>query len=612
MNEQFFTSLNGYKVKDEYAIHTYDTVANMKNDTKLKSGMHVKTKGYYNANDCGNAEYLIRNKSNNDIEDNSFIHFIGDSLVAELIIENNINIRQLGARSQDKNNNKYDIKSYIDKYFNYISSSTNRLKLYIPAGVWYTSQVNITNKNGFDIYGDYGFSDFDHANSTIISSYNNNQDCIFNIGSSNNIIENFSISNIIFTTKEFVANNDNGFTYSSHKNILKQCLNLLYCSYGKLDNIFFQGVDGQCLKISSCWEIYSNNLNFRGILNDEGSILCFGKRDTTLLEYSNISACYFEYIMFEAIHGNLIEFEEDCNFTNNHFGTINFEDSELPSADSTYTIFTNENIENFDEDTAIHYAILQNVGGIRETIIDSIELNNFSYRYRTKNEINYVYDTILNISSNNIQNNIIINNINVSGMNKNARIIKQNNYYPKRDTKFILNNILNTSSKDFWYDLNGYNYINSKAELKGINVNDDYNTSFNLIKFSGAIPFYEIVRHFNEYGKKGFLYYDENSQTPNKLIVKPYNESNNISKVCCNTIVTGTSLMVRAKIPNGDTFRLALITPNHTTPFDMLGTGEYKIYTIDVSSLNIGDVVNMRGSTNSVGIDCNLDYFKFY
>lgn len=84
MNEQFFTSLNGYEVKDKYALHTYDSVALMKGDTKLKEGMQVKTKGYYNANDGGQGEYIIVD-DNTLIPDNGSIHLLTNNLYAVLI-----------------------------------------------------------------------------------------------------------------------------------------------------------------------------------------------------------------------------------------------------------------------------------------------------------------------------------------------------------------------------------------------------------------------------------------------------------------------------------------------------------------------------------------------
>ena len=142
MNNQFFTSLNGYKVKDEYALHTYDTVGNMKADTKLKEGMHVKTKGYYNANDGGSAEYLIRNKSNNDLEDNGSIHFVQNNLVAELILENNVTPEQFGCYGDDEHDDTIAFQNMLNKsILDYIFFSTCCI---IILGVYMKSIYNIT------------------------------------------------------------------------------------------------------------------------------------------------------------------------------------------------------------------------------------------------------------------------------------------------------------------------------------------------------------------------------------------------------------------------------------------------------------------------------------
>ena len=55
--------INGYKVKDEKAVRTYDTVSDMKSDSKLGEGQHIKTRGYYSINDGGSAEYIIVSES---------------------------------------------------------------------------------------------------------------------------------------------------------------------------------------------------------------------------------------------------------------------------------------------------------------------------------------------------------------------------------------------------------------------------------------------------------------------------------------------------------------------------------------------------------------------
>ena len=116
MNEQYFTSLNGYYVKDKEAIHTYDSVAEMKNDSKIKEGSYVKTRGYYNVNDGGNGEYIIRTKNQDDVEDNGSIHFVQNNLVAELIIKDNLNVKLFGAKGDGITDDTQIIQNCLNKY----------------------------------------------------------------------------------------------------------------------------------------------------------------------------------------------------------------------------------------------------------------------------------------------------------------------------------------------------------------------------------------------------------------------------------------------------------------------------------------------------------------
>lgn len=76
----------------------YDTVADMKADTKLKNGDMAITLGYYEPNDGGGAEYKIIN--GNYIDDGGSYHELNNGLWAELIINNkNYYIQQFGAKS---------------------------------------------------------------------------------------------------------------------------------------------------------------------------------------------------------------------------------------------------------------------------------------------------------------------------------------------------------------------------------------------------------------------------------------------------------------------------------------------------------------------------------
>lgn len=143
MNEQYFTSLNGYIVKDPKSIHTYNTVLDMKSDLKLKNGDFVKTKGYDNVNDGMSDEYII--SSQGDIP-------LNNGLYACLIKSNN--------------------KKYLDEYFMYCEevnvngvlytdwteafkkAITENKIIYLKRNTYYISDTLDINKSGFSIIGD--------------------------------------------------------------------------------------------------------------------------------------------------------------------------------------------------------------------------------------------------------------------------------------------------------------------------------------------------------------------------------------------------------------------------------------------------------------------------
>ena len=136
VNAEYVKTEDGESIEDKLNKKPYyfDTVADMKASTDLKEENVVITLGYYEINDGGGAEYKIRTKLDTDIDDGFKI--IIDNLVAELIIKDNtVNIKQLGARSQNSNNQKYDIKSFLLAYMNYLDTISYRIKLYIPSGV---------------------------------------------------------------------------------------------------------------------------------------------------------------------------------------------------------------------------------------------------------------------------------------------------------------------------------------------------------------------------------------------------------------------------------------------------------------------------------------------
>ena len=117
-------TINGYKVKDEKAVRSYETVALMKADTKLKEGYHVKTKGYYAIDDGGHGEYIIVDDETL-VDDGGSIHVLSNGLRAKLLInENTINVKQFGA----KNDDSVDCSLIINKALSICD------KVFIPKG----------------------------------------------------------------------------------------------------------------------------------------------------------------------------------------------------------------------------------------------------------------------------------------------------------------------------------------------------------------------------------------------------------------------------------------------------------------------------------------------
>ena len=111
------------------AVWGFDTVADMKIATNLINGSFAKTLGFYAKNDGGGATYKIRNITNDDVVDETTIIEIGDSaneLIAELIMQPEMNIKQFGVTTSNTTNTKFQIA---------ITKCANR-ELIIPEGTY--------------------------------------------------------------------------------------------------------------------------------------------------------------------------------------------------------------------------------------------------------------------------------------------------------------------------------------------------------------------------------------------------------------------------------------------------------------------------------------------
>lgn len=600
-----FSKLNGYDVKDKKAIRSYNSVASMKADTTLKEGQHVKTRGYYEVGDGGHGEYIIKSSSS------EYYETLSNELVAELLInDNTINIKQLGGRSQN-GSNRYDIKEYIDTYIDIINSTGIKYKLYIPSGVWHTSGNEITTPIGFNIFGDENFSfGADRIKGTILTSYNDNQDHILNLGSSSTNCMGWNVSNINFSSAEYVYNDSTKtYNYSSLKSITS-AFNLLYAEYGISDNLFFNHLKGQAMSISSSWENYFKLLNFRKVTNHDGSILNFKTKVTTLSNSANITACTFENIMFEFMHGNLINSEANSSLSNCIFNTIYVEDGVYNVDGEVYTSFTNDNIpENLN-----HYSIfnIEEDGSLSGCHINSILLNNYSFRFFEYNDQYYTYDTIITLHNAPIFSSIF-NNISVVGMKKDCYLINMPNNLTK--TNFyaghsIIKNITNDSDKNFILNLYGLNYLECDANLFGRIYTFQMPTK-QFYENGGWIGCYKSFSPRQYPTGLGLLFYDSDCQ--NKLQLSVKTRTDVFDRPILTTITNeNRKIYLRAKVPNGETCKLYLNNRDETQATsnkELLGTGSYKIYELEVpSGWSIGtriclEMANEQGYTKNLSMD---------
>lgn len=112
-------------------IKVYNTTVEMLNDNKLKNNQKVKTLGYYEINDGGGAEFIISNVNN------LFSINTSNNLFANIIINNKINVKQMGAKGDGVNSDSTSIQNCIDIINNSINSNTifnKQCVIEIPTG----------------------------------------------------------------------------------------------------------------------------------------------------------------------------------------------------------------------------------------------------------------------------------------------------------------------------------------------------------------------------------------------------------------------------------------------------------------------------------------------
>lgn len=324
------------------AIFGFNNVDEMKQSSNLINGSYARTLGFYSKNDGGSALYKIREITNDDVVDNMFIlQMENDSLIAELITINKINIKQLGAKGSENNDDTLYVMNSLLK-LNYA---------FIPNGTFYIN-LNITNDIDINIYGD---------ENAILKSYNGYEIISINL---NEITKNKSIHNLNF---ELINNNIgvsiklphfvdnyypqkvkiNNLNYYCADNFTGKCVELNYIRELNISDIYVKrqriqdtsrtGIGIDCL---SCMNLNIKNSSL-GFLNKAINLLN-GTMSTEGILIDNVEMFFCDYGVFaqsssqRAIlnlrvincmidqiqkSGVNIDGITTCNILNNWFGT---------------------------------------------------------------------------------------------------------------------------------------------------------------------------------------------------------------------------------------------------------------------------------------------------
>lgn len=385
--------------------YVYNNVNDMKNATNLVNGSYARTSGFYNINDGGGANYLIRTITNEDTIDNIHLFAItnDDSLVAELIEINKINILQLGAKTTE---DATDIINYALENFK---------EVIIPAGTFNINDSLILKNNTY-LHG------FNHD--SIIKMNKEYTNPLIYANEKNNIkIENITLKNDESHTGSGVPNNLIGNFYECNNIninnlycpvIYSQGIDFKKCGYINILNSKFTNAGHSMLVfLTETHDILVDNCIFDTITGNGTNdyLLATGSKDyETTVEYlcKNLTVQNSKFMNNENWEGLESHGCEDFYAYNNYIyncyqGIHMYYDDRTPT--STHirknVIIKNNTIINTNK--TMRYAII--VGGTENYFLNNviIDSNFIQGGNNTNSDLIYVlYTNYFNITNNNI------------------------------------------------------------------------------------------------------------------------------------------------------------------------------------------------------------------
>ena len=324
------------------AVFGFDNVASMKSSTNLIDGSFAQTLGYHEKNDGGKALYKIREITNDDVVDEmKIIALSTNNLIAELIENNIINIKQIGGYGDDTNDDTAVIQYAVDNFDN----------IYIPEGTFkITDEIDI--KPNITIKG--------NGSKSIIKSYFSYVDTIKYSFISDS--EDTSITRTIIENIQFVSNNVNSLSGGIYIEFSTRGL--------VLNNLWFSDISNPIKLGNKIWGIASINNIFANFLP------------------TNISAELQELSVGLTTKSNCI-YASNVEFIGSFYYGINlntakvgsFKDTNISGSTSSYEMVNGiylENCKNINLETSWIEHITGGVNGKAINIVgcDNIKIDN--------------------------------------------------------------------------------------------------------------------------------------------------------------------------------------------------------------------------------------------
>lgn len=278
------------------SLLSFDTVESLKNSNNLINGSYACTLGFYNINDGGKAFYKIENLTTNDIIDNITIIPLKNNLIAKLISNGIVNIKQFGAYGDGEHDDTQNIQKAIDYAYNLENNNFyNSLKIIVPKGKYLvTSQLTFKSStlNGSEL-SNIIVEGEGQGTTCFIGDFSANGN-VFYLNSSSkftlkdlsikNITENFDITGVKIDNSSMVIDLTNIFIYKCYIGFdVNICVGNITNCFANSCNCGFK-VKGTSTNINNCYA--SQCTKKSNDVNDYNG--CGFFFDT---HYSNVNSC---------------------------------------------------------------------------------------------------------------------------------------------------------------------------------------------------------------------------------------------------------------------------------------------------------------------------------